>query len=82
MKNGKTNWVKALENLSLISQLGISMVTPILVMIWIGNYLDKKFDKSPLFLFIFIVIGVASSFMNMYKLVMRDKKDDERDKKD
>lgn len=81
MSDGRSNWVKALENLSLVSQLGISMVTPILVAVWIGNYLDKKFDTAPLFLFIFIVLGVASSFMNMYKLVLREKKDEE-DKKD
>lgn len=81
MNNEKTKWVKALENLSLISQLGISMVVPILVCVWVGNYLDNKFGKAPLFLFIFIVLGVASSFMNMYKLALRDRKNDGGSKK-
>ncbi|OPJ55267.1 AtpZ/AtpI family protein [Alkalithermobacter paradoxus] len=70
----KNKWLDALENLSLISQIGISMVSPIIVCVLIGNFLDKKMNTQPLFLFIFIVLGVASSFVNLYKIALRDKK--------
>ena len=68
------NWMKALKNLSLISEVGISMVVPILGCLMLGNYIDKRFNSSPLFLFIFIVIGVGAAFLNLYKLTIKDTK--------
>lgn len=67
-----------IKNFSLISQLGISMVVPILMCLFLGIWLDKTFGTEPLFLIIFIILGVLSSFRNMYVLTMstieKDKK--------
>ena len=60
---------KGLENLALITQVGISMVTPILVGLYIGKKLDDWLNKSPLFLLIFIIIGIGASFTNLFKTV-------------
>ncbi|KXZ40530.1 Putative F0F1-ATPase subunit Ca2+/Mg2+ transporter [Alkalithermobacter thermoalcaliphilus JW-YL-7 = DSM 7308] len=70
----KSKWIDSLQNLSLLSQIGISMVTPIIVCVLIGNYIDERLNLSPLFLFIFIVLGVISAFINLYKIALRDKK--------
>lgn len=72
--NTKREWIKALENLSLVSQIGLAMAIPIFGCIWVGNYLDNKFNKSPLFLFIFIVLGVGAAFSNLYKLTFKNTK--------
>lgn len=60
------------ENLALISQIGISMIVPIMISLYIGNWLDHKLGTGPIFLFIFIIMGVASAFMSVYKLTQRE----------
>ncbi|MCK9268569.1 MAG: AtpZ/AtpI family protein [Alkaliphilus sp.] len=60
---------KGLENFALITQVGMSMVIPILLGVYIGKKLDDWLNKSPLFLLIFIVIGVAAAFTNLFKVI-------------
>ena len=67
-------WMKGLKNMSLIGEIGISMLVPILGCLYLGNLIDKKMNTSPLFLFIFIVIGVGAAFLNLYKLTFKDTK--------
>lgn len=63
-----------LENLTLISHIGISMVVPILGGLYIGKWIDERFETQPIFLFIFIIIGVMVAFLNLYKLGTKDVK--------
>ncbi|QUH19098.1 AtpZ/AtpI family protein [Alkaliphilus sp. B6464] len=60
------------ENLALISQIGISMVVSIMISLYIGKWLDDRLGTGPVFLFIFIIIGIASAFMNVFKLIERE----------
>ncbi len=62
----------ALENLVLISQIGISMVVPIGMGLYIGKWLDDRLGTGPIFLFIFIIIGVVSAFMSLFKITQKD----------
>lgn len=64
----------ALENLSLISYIGISMVVPILGGLYIGKWIDARFGTEPIFLLIFIVMGVIVAFMNLFKIGTKDVK--------
>ena len=59
---------------SLLSQVGIHMLVPIILCLFIGKWLDKKFGTNILFLIIFIVLGVLSSFRNLYVLVIKQYK--------
>lgn len=66
----KTNRkTEGLENYVLITQVGLSMVIPILLGVYIGKKLDDHFNESPLFLLIFIMIGIIASFANLFKIV-------------
>jgi len=58
----------ALQNLALVSQIGISMTVPIIIGLYIGKWIDGKLGTGPIFLFIFIIMGVGSAFMNLFKL--------------
>lgn len=60
---------KGLENVALITQVGISMVTPILLGLYIGKKLDGWLNTSPLFLLILIILGIGASFTNLFKIV-------------
>jgi len=59
------------ENLALMSQIGISMIMPIIMGLYIGNWLDNRLGTGPVFLFIFIIMGIISAFISVYKLTQR-----------
>lgn len=69
--------------LSLISQLGINMITPILICTFIGVYIDEKTNKAPLFTIIFILLGTGGAFRNLFyhtsKQIHKDQKKKEDD---
>ena len=54
--------------LTLVTQLGISMFVPIFLCLFIGLWLDKTFGTSPVFLLLFILIGIYSGFRGVYNL--------------
>lgn len=68
MKNGK---YKMYENLVFVTQIGLMMAIPIVMSVLIGNYIDEKLGTGSIFLLIFIGLGVASSFLNLYKIMNR-----------
>lgn len=57
------------KNLSLITQLGLSIVVPIILGAYFGGWLDKVFKKDMLFSIIFIILGAGAGFMNLFNLV-------------
>ena len=69
--------VKAMKWMTLLSQIGITMIANILVALFIGKYLDQWLNTSPLFLLLFMVIGVFSGIKSVYLLII---KIDRRDK--
>ncbi|NLI89413.1 MAG: AtpZ/AtpI family protein [Epulopiscium sp.] len=57
------------------------MVIPIVLGVWLGGKLDNKLGTKGLFLIVFISLGVASGFRNVYFLVYKrfDNKKDDKD---
>jgi F0F1-type ATP synthase assembly protein I len=57
--------------LSLLSQLGLTIIFSILICIFIYKVL-AKFIGENIFLFIFfIILGVVGGFYNVYRLIMK-----------
>ena len=68
--------VKAMKWMTLMSQVGITMVANIMVGLFIGKYLDQCLHTSPLFLLLFIFIGFFSGIKSVYLLIINiDKRD-------
>ncbi len=67
---------KMYENLAFLTHLGFMMIIPIFVGVYIGKLIDERFGTGSIFLFIFIGVGVITSFLNLYKITMKriDKK--------
>ena len=67
-----------LENLVLITQLGLSVVTPVLICVLLGSWIDT--------VLIFLILGVLSGGLSAYKMakhiVDREKEDADREKKE
>lgn len=72
----KRGWVRAL---ALLEQVGLSMAIPIFLCVFVGVFLDRITNKSPLFLVIFIFLGVGSAFRNLFYIVGREAKRGEKD---
>ncbi len=47
------------------------LVANVLVGTLIGWQIDRWFDTSPIFLLIFLLLGVASGFWNVYRIAVR-----------
>ena len=65
------NNFRFLKALSLVAQLGLSMAIPIILCLFIGKWLESLINTSPILMIIFILIGVASAFRNLYILINR-----------
>ncbi len=61
--------------LSLIMELGINMVLSLLFFLFLGIWLDKKFNLNGIFTIAGIVLGVLGGFYNCYQAIINiDKK--------
>ena len=75
----KNSWVK---NLTLVSQLGFNMITPILLCTLLGVFIDENLGTSPIFFIILMLLGVAAAFRNLFyhttkEMVRQTKKKEE-----
>lgn len=70
------------KGLSMITQLGFTMITPILICTFIGVFIDEWSHKTPLFTIIFILLGTAAAFRNLFYHTMKQVKKDSKDKKE
>ncbi len=71
----KTNWVSAF---ALVSQLGFSMITPILICTLIGVFLDDVTGMEPLWVIIWILLGVGAAFRNLFYMTGKELKKNEK----
>ena len=73
-RDGK--WV---DHMTLVTQLGLTMVGSILFCLAVGFYLDKWLGTKGLFIFIFIILGIIGGgytvFRQIMKIVEPDKKE-------
>ena len=60
-----------MKNIVLITQVGISVISPILLGLWIRTKLDKWLGTKYIFSIIMIILGIASGFLQAYKLITK-----------
>ena len=68
-----------LDNLILVSQLGLTMAGSILFCFAIGYFLDKWFGTKGIFITIFILLGIVGGGVTVYRQIaevidLKDKK--------
>lgn len=59
---------KVIKALVLITQLGISMMVPVFLCVFAGNFIDKKAGTS-FIMPVFLILGIAAAFRNVYYLL-------------
>ena len=58
--------------LALLSQIGITIIIPIIAGVWLGNKLDLWLGTDVIFLIIFTILGVVVGFRNSYRMLMKE----------
>ncbi|WP_343207867.1 AtpZ/AtpI family protein [Anaerolentibacter hominis] len=74
MKNKNRPVVRAL---SLILQLGITMMVPIFLCLFVGSWLDKKLNTNFLVI-LFLILGMLAGFRNAYYSVKSFLKEEDK----
>ena len=70
------------QNLAMVSSMGISVVLAIAIGVWFGLTLDRWFGTKPWFFYIFLFIGIAAGFKNVYVIAGREiRKSDDTDQR-
>lgn len=62
---------KALRNLGMLSSLGIMMVLSTVIGLAIGYHLDKWLGTKPVLTLIFLVFGIVSAFVSLYREIRK-----------
>jgi len=63
----KGKWV---DEIALVTQVGLTMAGSILFCFAIGYYLDKWFHTKGLFITVFILLGIAGGGYTVYRQIM------------
>lgn len=67
---------------STIAGAGLQFAVAIILFVFLGQWLDKKFGTSPVFLFVCVFVGAGASLYSMYrKLNAINKAEDEMRKR-
>lgn len=63
----RKQWIEVARSFSLMTQLGLIVVVCMFGCGYIGLLIDKKLNTSPIFSIIFLLLGIASAFLSIYK---------------
>ena len=69
MKKGEIG--DLIYNLGLITQLGLVIVGSLLVGLFFGAFLDRKFGTEGVFLVVFLFLGLISGFYSAYRMLFK-----------
>lgn len=73
---------KVMKSFVMITQVGLSMLTPIFLCVFLGVYIDRILQTSYWFI-ILLILGILAAFRNVYYLTRQFyQKDLEKEKKE
>lgn len=61
--------------------VGLQFAITILLCLWLGTWLDRKFGTAPVFLYCGVFLGAAAAFYSMYRQLMANLARDEAAKR-
>ena len=59
------------RTLMLLNQVGLTVLACILAGFGLGLFVDSRLGTSPLFVILFLIVGIAGGFWRAYVLIMR-----------
>lgn len=75
-KNKKNfdNYNKIIREIAPYMGLGLQLAATVTIMVFLGIWLDKKFDTNPLLTIICSFLGVSAALYNFIKSVIKSEK--------
>lgn len=67
-KKGKTDKINLKKLLPVYFNLGFYLITPVLVGVFLGLYLDSRLKTKPSFVLAGIILGTLALFYNLFKI--------------
>jgi len=67
-KNSKTDKINLKKLLPVYFNLGFYLITPVLVGVFLGLYLDSRLKTKPSFVLAGIILGTLALFYNLFKI--------------
>jgi len=65
---------KNIRELAYYSSLGLTVAISIFIGLFLGVWLDGKFETSPVLTFVFLGFGIAAGFTNLVRAAKRSRK--------
>ena len=65
---------RALRELTYYSSLGLSVSLAIFIGLAVGVFLDRRFETTPWFTLIFLVLGIIGGFRNIAIVIRKTRK--------
>ena len=65
---------RALRELTYYSSLGLSVALAIFIGLAVGVFLDRRFETTPWFTLIFLVLGIIGGFRNIAIVIRKTRK--------
>jgi ATP synthase protein I len=64
-----------LRQFGVLGSVGLHLVLGTFAGLTIGYFLDRAFDSNPWFTLIFLILGVAAGFTNLFRVMRRHQKE-------
>jgi ATP synthase protein I len=68
------------RSMASLSSIGLSAGLAIAIGVWFGLWLDAKLGTRPWFFYIFLLIGIAAGFKNIFVIAGREMRRNNNDK--
>ena len=70
--NEKKDPKKKFVDIARLTSVGIGLVLCAFIGYWIGNYIDHKFHTAPIFMVIFLIIGMGAGILNVFRTLSKN----------
>jgi ATP synthase protein I len=70
----KRETVRTFKDLAYYSSLGLQVALSIFIGLFFGLWLDRIWDKTPVFTMVFLGFGIAAGFKNIWLAVKKSRK--------
>jgi F0F1-type ATP synthase assembly protein I len=67
-KEGSGGWQRSLRDSAPYLGIGSSLAFTVLLCLWIGHTLDKKFGTEPRYFLVGAVVGVVAAFLHFWQM--------------
>ena len=78
----KNKTFEAFKNLTFITQFGLSVVSPIIIYVWLASWLKSKFLLGDWIMVVGIILGLISAFssgVSFFRYVLRQAKNSQEE---